>query len=160
VVEMVDLGKAAARLGLRCRVYMSPELARETGAAALEKLRDALHATHDDPATRHFRTVVLAGRHAEIDRTSRLDLLAEARQFLARARAGIGGVSEGGSMLALPVPAPGGIETVIFHVWPLNAAVRAPVAGVVSAVLWNRDPMIILTTPGGIQRVFQFSLDR
>ncbi len=127
VVEMIDLGEEVARLGLRCRVVMTPELSRASAAAALEMLRDALHATQEDPATRHFRAVALAGQHASSD-SPPATMLREAQRFLARVRAGINGLSEGGSMLAEAI----------------------------SAALAKREPMIIVTTPDGIRALFQF----
>lgn len=165
VVEMVDLGEQAARLGLKCRVLMTPDLTRACGLAAIEKLRDALHATQEDPATRRFRAVALAGERRMPDRGSPRELLAEGRRFMTRARAGIGGVSEAGSLLALHVASRGDVQTVVCMIWLMNVptTVPAPVGvdqgiGGLYGGPWNRDPMIILTTPGGIQRVFQFSL--
>ncbi len=156
VVEMVDLGDEAARLGLRCRVLMTPELPRACGLAAVEKLRDALHATQDDPATRHFRAIALAGEKRRPEMASARELIAEGQRFLVRARAGIGGVSEGGSMLALAIPHDGGVETVLCVLWMLNIPEPAGV-GALFAGPWGRDPMIILTRPDDIRRVFEFS---
>ncbi len=155
---MVDLGDEAARVGLKCRVLMTPDLTRACGAAAVEKLRDALHATQDDPATRHFRAVALAGERRLPERGSPTQLLAEGRRFMTRARAGIGGVSDGGSMLALNLAAPGGVETVVCIIWLMNVPTSVPVPGGRYGGAWDRDPMIVLTTPGGIQRVFELSL--
>jgi hypothetical protein len=158
VVEMVDLGEVAARLGLKCRVLMTPDLPRACGELAVEKLRDALHATQEDPATRHFRAVALAGERRRPHADWPQGVIEEGRRFMARARAGIGGVSDGGSMLALAVPVKGGVENVVFILWMMNVPVVPPAVGSLFAGPWDRDPMILLTTPGGIQRVFQFPM--
>lgn len=155
VVEMIDLGDEAARVGLKCRVLMTPDLPRACGVAAVEKLRDALHATQDDPATRHFRAIALAGEKRRPEIGSPLELIAEGRRFLARARAGIGGVSDGGSMLALAIPSEAGVELVVCVLWMLNVP-EPPGVGSLYGGPWGRDPMIILTAPDGIQRVFEF----
>lgn len=157
VAEMADLGTEAERLGLKCRVVMPPDLPQPCGVAAVEKLRDALHATQDDPATRHFRAVALAGEKRRAEMGSLLELIAEGRRFMARARAGIGGVSDGGSMLALAVPVKGGVETVVCVLWMMNVPVEPPAIGPLFGGPWGRDPMIILTTAGGILRLFQIS---
>jgi hypothetical protein len=155
VVEMVDLGDEAARLGLTCRVLMTPDLPRACGVLAVEKLRDALHATQEDPATLHFRAIALAGEKRRPEIGSPLELIAEGRRFLTRVRAGIGGVSDGGSMLALAIPSEGGVEMVVCVLWVLS--VPEPGAGSLVGGPWGRDPMIILTAPDGIERVFEFS---
>lgn len=157
VVEMVDLGEDAARLGIKCRILMTPDLPRECGVAALEQLRDALHATQDDPSTRHFRAVALAGERRPPERGSPTELFAEGQRFMKRVRAGIGGVSEAGSMLALHVPWRRGVQTVVCMIWLMNIP-SPPGTGSLFGGPWDRDPMIIVTTPGGIQRVFQFDL--
>jgi len=112
------------------------------------------------PATRHFRAVALAGEKRRPDIGSPREVFAEGRRFMARARAGIGGVSEGGSMLALAVPVEGGVEIVVSILWMMNVPVIPPAVGSLFAGPWDRDPMIIMTTPGGIQRLFQFSAAR
>jgi len=149
---------AASRLALSAAGAPAGDLSRASGAAAVEKLRDALHATQDDPATRHFRAIALAGERRIPESASARQLLAEGRRFMTRARAGIGGVSDGGSMLALHLAARGGVETVVCIIWLMNVPTSVPMPGGLFGGPWNRDPMIILTTPGGIQRVFQFSL--
>ena len=162
VVEMVDLTEHAARLGLRCRILMSPDLTEACGVLAVEKLRDALHATQDDPATRHFRAVALAGERRVPDRCSPREILAEGGRFMARARAGIGGVSPDGSMIAFQVAAGRGIETVVCTLWMMTvptAPAAQPAMPIPLSNPWDRDPMIILTTPGGIQRLFHLELE-
>jgi hypothetical protein len=62
----------------------------------------------------------------------------EARQFLARARAGLGGVSDGGRVLALQVDGKQGATMVLFYLWLTPDFV--PV---------YREPSLILTSLDG-----------
>lgn len=160
-MELVDLTEQGARFGLKCRIVMTSELANVSGHAAIERLRDALLATADDPATRQFRSVALAGEPLVGPRGSPLEILDEARRFMARARAGIGGVSEGGWLMALHLAGPRGVETVVCMLWfmdgstsPLlsGAAVRSsfPALFGPGARTGGRDPLVVLTTPGGL----------
>jgi hypothetical protein len=75
---------------------------------ALTRLRDALLATEDDPATWQFRATVFRGELPPKRRWGAVEL-EDMRRFITRARAGIGGVSPGGTMVALQLPA----ETVL-----------------------------------------------
>jgi len=114
VVEMIDLSEVAATLGIQCRVRMVPALAdRIDAAAALRRLRDALIATLTDPAFDLMRRVVLHG-DAPLARPGGWE---PGRRFLARVRAGIGGISEHGRMLALAVDGRHGTELVVFMLW-------------------------------------------
>jgi len=102
-VELIDLTEIGARLGLKCRIAMFPALADRVDAAALlGHLRDALLSTEGDRALALMRRVVLRGARPRVPMA--MAQLEEARQFVERARAGIGGVSEGGRMLALQLP--------------------------------------------------------
>jgi hypothetical protein len=100
-IEPVDVTDQAAALGLRCRALMFPRLAERIGAeVALGRLRDALTATDDDPATALMRAVVLRGELPPPLRQEVKSFEALAA-FIRRVRAGIGGASPGGGMLAL-----------------------------------------------------------
>jgi hypothetical protein len=102
-IELIDLTELGAPLGLKCRVVMFPQVAERVDAAAmLVRLRDALLATEGDRALALMRRVVLRGGRARTPAMV-VTALEEARRFVARARAGIGGVSESGRMLALQV---------------------------------------------------------
>ena len=129
VLEMIDLTAAAAALGLRCRVSMTPQLAaRVDGAHALARLRDTLHATENDPALARLRAAALRGEAAGNPNLILPRDLEVGRRFLARVRAGIGGVSDHGHVLALTVDGKRGAEMVVFRIWPFSAAFagRAP----------------------------------
>jgi hypothetical protein len=106
VVELVDATDDAAKLGMKCTVLVSPSLASQIAPArVLERIRDALIATGEDPQTRHFRDVMLRGERAPV-RGSREDWAARwevTRQFLTRVKAGIGGVHPSGDIMALQV---------------------------------------------------------
>jgi hypothetical protein len=129
-IELRDLSDEAARIGLRCPVRIFPRLAERIDcAAALERIRDALHATVSDPKTDLLRSVVLHGEQPDVPFDLSSDPLSDPRvalmvthgvgrpiavgAFMTRVRAGIGGVSENGRMLALPVARRRGIEMVV-----------------------------------------------
>lgn len=137
VVEMISLTSEAERLGFACRVVIASTLAgRVEPTAVLERVRDALRATADDPGTSFLRAVVLGGEAAPP--RPRPGSLAEVQRFIARAHAGIGGVSDSGSLMALPVDAAGGSVMVIAHVGFRPVARPGPPAGTV--------PRLVLTT--------------
>jgi hypothetical protein len=156
-IEMRDLSEEAARVGLRCPVRIFPDLAlRIDCAATLERIRDALRATGSDPATELMRAVALRGEQPEGDHAFSTDpvryppikLVARgpAEQplfgpFLTRVRAGIGGVSEGGRMLALAVAGRRGLEMVVccLALTPLPPPLSRPAA----LVLMSPDDAII-----------------
>jgi hypothetical protein len=134
-VELLDLSEAAASAGLRCGVAMLPALAaRVDPARTLVRLREALEATDGDPTTATMRAAGLRGEQPAAPLRLVRDYLGESRRFLVRARAGIGGTSAGGRMLALQV----GAEMVvcILHLAPVGLGVR-------------RAPSLILTTAEG-----------
>jgi hypothetical protein len=111
VVEMIELSEVGAAMGFQCRVRMAPALAgRIDAVGALRRLREALIATERDPAFDLMRRVVMHGEAPAIRPTG----ADSGRRFLTRVRAGIGGISEHGRMLALAVSGRRGIEMVLF----------------------------------------------
>jgi hypothetical protein len=142
VVEMIELSEVAAAMGFQCRVRMSPVLAdRIDAVGALRRLREALTATERDPAFDLMRRVVLHGE-APVLRPHGIDA---GQRFLARVRAGIGGISEHGRLLALMVDGRRGPEMVVFMLWlaPVNYVHYRP-----SLVLVAADGT--LDGPGGL----------
>jgi hypothetical protein len=141
VIELVDLSEEARALGMVARVGMfSDAAARIDGRAALERLREVLRATAGDPATHLFRSVLLDGEPLPPPSRNVHLTLEEGRQFLARARAGLAGVSESGRMIALAVAGRQGPQTVVGLLWeprPLG-----PLAGGPSLVLRLPDPFL------------------
>jgi hypothetical protein len=141
VVEMVDLSAIAAELGLHGRTLMFPHLAEQVEArAALERIREVLLATAQDPGTLLFRTALLEGKPIPPpepetdDRREALvhlalmyggtlkvvrgtEMLSEAARFLTRARAGLGGVSNNGRIIAVPVQGRQQLENVVALLW-------------------------------------------
>ncbi len=119
VVELVDLSAEAARLGLACSVAMFPALAeRVDGGTVLARLRHALLATEGDPQTALLRRVLLRGEPAPVVTSWPLESFDEGRRFMTRARAGIGGASPSGRMLALHVDGRRGPEMAVCFLWP------------------------------------------
>jgi hypothetical protein len=83
---------------------MFPELvARIEPRVALERLRDALLATLDDPAMWLFRAVILAGQRPRLLRSPRIEDVRRVQQFMARARSGLAGIDDTGTVLALQI---------------------------------------------------------
>jgi hypothetical protein len=116
VVELVDISAEATRLGFACRVAMFPALVkRAEPASVLATLHAALVGTEDDPATAVMRGVALRGRRdVSIRRATDPDTL---RRFFQRARAGLGGAADDGTMLALQVAGRDGMVPVLCSVW-------------------------------------------
>ena len=142
VVEMIDLSEVGAALGIQCRVRMAPVLAgRIDAVGALRRLREALIATERDPAFDLMRRVVMHGE-ASVLRPNGLDA---GRRFLARVRAGIGGISEHGRLLALVVDGRHSPEMIVFMLWlaPVHYVRYRP-----SLVLASADGT--LDGPGGL----------
>jgi hypothetical protein len=117
-IEVLDFEQAtevAGKLGLNCTVAIARPLLAEIGARALlERLRDVLKTTGEDPAFELFRAVALRGEHATGARESR-ELHESITAFAARVRAGVGGISDTGTMLALSVASPRGATTVVYQ---------------------------------------------
>lgn len=146
VLELEDLSAEGAQLGFRCKVLMYPELAeRVDRSALLVRIRDALRETGGDPATEQLRSVALEGQKPWAEERSAIDLSDEGARFIARARAGIGGVSESGRMLALPVAGRHGLEIVVCLLWPPPFPNVAP-----------REPALVLSRPAGLGWPFHF----
>lgn len=102
----MDLTELARELGYRCNVSMFPDLADKLDPrAALVRLREVLVATEDDPKTELLRGAVLQGALTRHPRRAWIDDVQQSIRFLNRVRAGIGGISDGGTMIALHVGA-------------------------------------------------------
>ena len=98
VVELVDVSDAARRFGLLCRVVMFPSLAeRVPPARVLGRLRDLLVGTIGDPETSRLSAVALTGDKPE-PRRRPVPNLEALRRLLQRARAGLGGTLEDGTL--------------------------------------------------------------
>lgn len=142
VVEMIELSEVGAAMGIQCRVRMSPVLAdRIDAVGALRRLREALIATERDPAFDLMRRVVMHGEAPVLKLTS----IDAGRRFLARVRAGIGGISEHGRQLALMVDGRLGPEMIVFMLWlsPVHYVPYRP-----SLVLASADGTV--DGPGGM----------
>lgn len=135
VEELVDLSEAAALIGLTCGVLIQSALAAriDTGAALLQ-LRGVLRATRHDPAFAVMRMSLLDGeRPPDDDPRWPFD-----PAFTARVRAGVGGISRGGSHLAFTVAGRERPEMAVFRLW------RVP------RTYSTRPPILIITTPEGL----------
>jgi hypothetical protein len=116
VVELVDISQIGEALGFKCPAMVVPALAERIDVGAtLRQLRDALIATASDPASGLMRAMVLHGeRPSPMSMSVSYD---EGVRFMRRVRAGIGGFSEGGSLLAFNVLGRHATVLVIFMLW-------------------------------------------
>lgn len=126
VIELVDVSEIAAPLGYKIRVTALPSIVEQIDVAAtLTKFRDVLLATTRDRSLDLMRDVVLRGRPARpLNRPPwSLD---ELRQFIERARAGLGGVSDTGTLVAMSVEGKDRSRMTLFHLGlpPQQAYVR------------------------------------
>jgi hypothetical protein len=116
VVELLDVSDDAGKLGLRCPVRMSPKLAEHAGqAGVLARLRDVLVSTMGDPAMSLLHEIALRG--PAVRRSRRRRNFEDVRQFYQRARAGLGGVTDDGTLLSFPVAGGDGLVSVLCKVW-------------------------------------------
>lgn len=147
VIEMIELSEVGAAMGIQCRVRMAPVLAdRIDAVGALRRLREALIATERDPAFDLMRRVVMHGECPTL-RPAGFDA---GRRFLTRVRAGIGGISEHGRLLALMVDGRRGPEMIVFWLWlaPVSYTHYRP-----SVVLASADGT--LDGPGGLSMAWR-----
>lgn len=133
VVELEDVSEQAGALGFKCRISIAHTLAAQVAPeVALARLRDVVLATSADPALEPIRAVALRG-----ERVARPGLVREwmtdLQHFVARVRAGVGGVSASGTMLALPVEGARGLVMMVCH---LGFGILRP----------EHRPAIVLTT--------------
>jgi hypothetical protein len=113
VVELVDLTEIGAPLGYKRRIWCTPTLLAQLDAVAtLTRFRDLLLATGRDRNFDLMRDVALRGLTPQAPRARMANT--EMVDFLARARAGLGGVSGSGRMVAVNVDAKGASRMVIF----------------------------------------------
>ena len=114
VEEMIDVAAEAEQLGFKCRVVTTSTLARRVDwRAVLERLRDALVATDGDPTTDALRAVALRGERPLVPKRTLDQWRGDLSRFLKRARAGIGGTSDIGNMIALHVDG----ATIVAYTW-------------------------------------------
>jgi hypothetical protein len=122
VIELVDVTTEAWRLGFMCRVAMFPALIeRIEPAVALLRLRDLLVETAGDPQIMLLSQVALT-KFTPRPQPRPLGHPDDLHRFIRRARAGMGGVSEGGSMLAFHAVGRDGIVPIICALDGLNAS--------------------------------------
>jgi hypothetical protein len=135
VIEMIDVTDIAAALGIQCTATLSPTLAdRIDVATVLRQLRDALTATARDPAFAVMRAAVMRGENP----AHRPTTAESGRRFMVRASAGIGGISEHGTILALATRGRQGVEMVVFALRLLPARST------------QRPPALLITSPDGL----------
>ena len=131
VVELDDVTDIAGELGIRCKVSAFRDV---DVRPALERIRDALQATGDDPETQTLRRALFDNQSPDRglgwNVTDIHRLVAYVRQFLARARAGIGGVS--GQLIAVHVGS-------------------TPVVGILWAMPVARPPLFVLRSADDIE---------
>lgn len=132
VVEFDDYTDAGAALGFRCTIAIARALvAIAEPQVLLARLRDLLVSIESDVALDAFRSLALHG--VRVQPTIPTDWRKSMSAFAARCRAGLGGVSESGTILAVPVSAPTGS---VLMIGQLGFGIVQP----------DRRPDIVLTT--------------
>jgi hypothetical protein len=153
VVELTDLSPQAARLGWKCHVAAWPDLAERADlTVVLDHLHGALRALGDDAVISVMRAAVLEGIHPPSAHGSPADLMTEARQFATRVRAGIGGPSTRGTMLAFQAPARHGHELVVCRLRLLPHSIVALVADSEQEAFRQRYLSLLLSTAAHLER--------
>lgn len=126
VDEAIDLTPLAAERGLRCSVVMMPALAaRVEPEPVVTAVRDALVASERDPDAALLRSIALRGEVVRAPFQPPRD--DSHRAFVERVRAGVGGLSADGRILALHVAGRDGVVPVL-------------------CAAWRGDPTLLLTT--------------
>jgi hypothetical protein len=116
VVEMIDVTEDARAAGFACTVKLSQALARAIEPKhALARLHRVLVDTADDPSMSMLRAVGLRAERPPRPRTED-GWMDHRKQFVARMRAGIGGVSDSGATLALPADGRHGLVMMVCQV--------------------------------------------
>ncbi len=110
-VELRDLTDIARDFAITCRVVMYPSLSDIDPREALAAMCLLLGKTREDRAFDLFRDVLLAGERPRINLEHRVE---EAILFANRVRAGIGGISNGGHMLAMHLDSASGSRIALF----------------------------------------------
>jgi FHA domain-containing protein len=136
VIELLDVSADASRLGLRCGAMMFPALAeRVEPVNVLTRLRDVLAGTIGDPTTALLCSVALDGQPPPPRRVERDP--ESLRQFLRRARAGLGGTTEDGTMLVFHVAGRDGIVPVLCTLSPRGPSLVLTVVTGEESQLWE-----------------------
>ena len=100
-VELLDVTATAAAVGLRCRVSMGPRLAHRADVrATLQSFHDLVASSASNRSLFLMRSVALFDVNATVSDLS--GAIQEGHRFARRVRAGLGGVSDHGRLLALP----------------------------------------------------------
>jgi hypothetical protein len=127
VVEPVDATEQGAKLGFKCRVMVFPALLQHVGLAdLLERVRDVLLACEDDRDTEIVRRVAFHGEDPRTPATWMHDVKASIG-FMRRARAGLGGTTPDGRMLAMHIAGPRGLVPVVCSTWRRGAGLMLTV---------------------------------
>lgn len=113
VIEVVHVTEVGEPLGYKCRIWCTPTLVpRIDMAATLTRFRDLLIATGRDRTLDLMRDVVLRGEKPPA--APARPLILDLDDFLARVRAGLGGVSDSGRIVAMHVEGKAGGHMVMF----------------------------------------------
>jgi hypothetical protein len=151
---MVDVSDIATSLGLTCRAMVMPALIeRVDPAALLAQLRGVLRTTTGDPAFATLRGAVLLGERPSFEpgplriRSLSAVVPEDTLRFMARVRAGVGGISSNGRTLAFSVAGRDANHLVVFELWQVPLRYDA------------RPPALLITTPDQLSINLRFDLE-
>ncbi|MFL5352075.1 hypothetical protein [Archangium sp.] len=105
-------------LEMKGQAFLTPGFSEALARPALERLRELLLATRDEPSTRWLRAVLLDGEPDAVDFGSLAREWGEARVFMRNLRLGLRGPSRSGRTLSFELRADGGTVTVVVTLVP------------------------------------------
>jgi hypothetical protein len=115
LVEMTDVTDVAATVGFACRAVASPDvLAAVTAEAALRRLHKLLVAVDADAETAVMRAFAFRDTPPPALTEDDHRGIVAIRDFLARARAGVGGTLGAGRLIVLHDAIP-----IVYMIWPI-----------------------------------------
>lgn len=117
-VSLQEVTPLLESLGMRGQAFLTPGFSEALARPALERLREVLLATRDDPGTRRMRAVLLEGEPDSLDVGSLMREWGETRVFVRNLRLGMRGPSRSGRALSFELRTDGGPVTVVVALVP------------------------------------------
>ncbi|MGZ3459390.1 MAG: hypothetical protein ACXU86_12910 [Archangium sp.] len=108
----------AEPVGLKGQVFLTPRFPEPLARPALERLREVLLATGDEPATRRMRAVLLRGEPDPLDLGSIPQVWSQSFGFARKLRLGLRGPSPSGRILSFDLQADGAPVAVVVALVP------------------------------------------
>lgn len=117
-VSLREVTPLLEALELKGQAFLTPGFSEALARPALERLREVLLATRDEPGTRRLRAVLLEGEPDTLEVGSLMREWGETRVFVRHLRLGMRGPSRSGRALAFELRTEGGPVTVVVALVP------------------------------------------